>query len=362
MARKILWSWKIWILLIVVLQISQKTLRVSAVVERPVGTTPPSVGGDQQPSTEGSYIAAEHGNSAGPVDSSVMSLLTCASGINIAAEPVSAKPDKAAVDDEWCNKSTNLNGNTQTPATSSGVDAQELSERLELVAREVGHLGIDTGDDKAESAFSNEATSAGGDAGDVKAPSQASDAEGVDVELPDLNSADGVARQTKGVQSSEDIAAEHGTSVGPGADFKHTMSEKPSDTYSLRFDPDNLSMVSYEVVPFDPVDTSAAAPGGEQQPQRETHDNPDKAGSAFSNEGESNPPPGKDASTVVGSPSPSVSHSQNGVQNGVPLKPTFLEKKPHRRRGENSSVVSYKSGFCVATHKSGFCVDILPGS
>eukprot|EP00922_Rhytidocystis_sp_ex-Travisia-forbesii_P039565 GHVS01058834.1.p1 GENE.GHVS01058834.1~~GHVS01058834.1.p1 ORF type:complete len:182 (-),score=17.02 GHVS01058834.1:165-710(-) len=173
------------------------------------------------------------------------------------------------------------------------------------------------------------------------------DAEGVDVGLPrvspDLNSADEVARQTKGVQSSEDIAE----SV-LGADFKHTMSEKPSDTYSLRFDPDNLSMVSYEVVPFDPVDTSAAAPGGEQQPQRETHDNPDKAGSAFSNEGESNPPPGKDASTVVGSPSPSVSHSQNGVQNGVPLKPTFLEKKPHEllhRRSEGAnyiSIMSYK--------------------
>eukprot|EP00922_Rhytidocystis_sp_ex-Travisia-forbesii_P039581 GHVS01058858.1.p1 GENE.GHVS01058858.1~~GHVS01058858.1.p1 ORF type:complete len:233 (-),score=21.44 GHVS01058858.1:165-863(-) len=231
MARKILWSWKIWILLIVVLQISQKTLRVSAVVKAPV------LG-------------------------------------------VESPPEKSEV-----------HSLSKTPV--------------------------------------------------------AADAEGVDVGLPrvspDLNSADEVARQTKGVQSSEDIAE----SV-LGADFKHTMSEKPSDTYSLRFDPDNLSMVSYEVVPFDPVDTSAAAPGGEQQPQRETHDNPDKAGSAFSNEGESNPPPGKDASTVVGSPSPSVSHSQNGVQNGVPLKPTFLEKKPHEllhRRSEGAnyiSIMSYK--------------------
>eukprot|EP00922_Rhytidocystis_sp_ex-Travisia-forbesii_P039566 GHVS01058835.1.p1 GENE.GHVS01058835.1~~GHVS01058835.1.p1 ORF type:complete len:255 (-),score=25.54 GHVS01058835.1:165-929(-) len=253
MARKILWSWKIWILLIVVLQISQKTLRVSAVVKAPV------LG-------------------------------------------VESPPEKSEV-----------HSLSKTPV--------------------------------------------------------AADAEGVDVGLPrvspDLNSADEVARQTKGVQSSEDIAesvlgkhipkndiplstAVNKFELPSRADFKHTMSEKPSDTYSLRFDPDNLSMVSYEVVPFDPVDTSAAAPGGEQQPQRETHDNPDKAGSAFSNEGESNPPPGKDASTVVGSPSPSVSHSQNGVQNGVPLKPTFLEKKPHEllhRRSEGAnyiSIMSYK--------------------
>eukprot|EP00922_Rhytidocystis_sp_ex-Travisia-forbesii_P039571 GHVS01058843.1.p1 GENE.GHVS01058843.1~~GHVS01058843.1.p1 ORF type:complete len:111 (-),score=2.07 GHVS01058843.1:151-483(-) len=100
---------------------------------------------------------------------------------------VSAKPDKAAVSKGWFNKSTNLHGNTETPAKSAGADAEILNGFEKAVAglrgsRSQGsdsdNLGIDTGDDKAGSASSNEASDGHNDLDSVAPlePSLGSDA------------------------------------------------------------------------------------------------------------------------------------------------------------------------------------------